>query len=60
MVKNLPANAEDIRDQGLIPGSGRPPKEGHATHFSILAWKTPKTEELDGGCYLWARRVRHD
>ena len=25
MVKNLPANAEDIRDEGLIPGSGRYP-----------------------------------
>ena len=23
MVKNLPANAGDIRDVGLIPGSGR-------------------------------------
>ena len=23
MVKNLPANAEDIRDVGSIPGSGR-------------------------------------
>ena len=23
MVKNLPANAGDIRDTGLIPGSGR-------------------------------------
>ena len=29
MVKNLPANAEDIRDVGLIPGSGRSPGEGH-------------------------------
>ena len=24
-VKNLPANAEDARDVGLIPGSGRSP-----------------------------------
>ena len=24
-VKNPPANAEDIRDMGLIPGSGRSP-----------------------------------
>ena len=29
MVKNLPANAGDIRDAGLIPGSGRPPGGGH-------------------------------
>ena len=25
MVKNLPASARDIRDPGLISGSGRPP-----------------------------------
>ena len=29
MVKNVPANAEDVRDVGLIPGSGRSPGEGH-------------------------------
>ena len=29
MVKNLSANAGDIRDMGLIPGSGRSPGEGH-------------------------------
>ena len=29
MVKNPPANAGDIRDAGLIPGSGRSPGEGH-------------------------------
>ena len=27
-VKNVPANAGDIRDTGLIPGSGRSPREG--------------------------------
>ena len=29
MVKNLPVNAGDIRDVGLIPGSGGSPGEGH-------------------------------
>ena len=28
MVKNLPANAGDVRDTGLIPGSGRCPGGG--------------------------------
>ena len=27
--KNLPANAGDVRDMGLIPGSGRSPGGGH-------------------------------
>ena len=29
VVKNLPANAGDVRDVGSIPGSGRFPTEGH-------------------------------
>ena len=29
MIKNLPANAGDIRDAGSIPGLGRSPGEGH-------------------------------
>ena len=37
VVKNLPANAGDVRDVGLIPGLGRPLEEGMATHSSILA-----------------------
>ena len=32
-------------DLGLIPGSGRSPGEGMATHSSILAWRIPWTEE---------------
>ena len=29
VIKNLPANAVDIRDTGLIPGLGRCPGEGN-------------------------------
>ena len=29
VVKNLLANAGDVRDKGLIPGSGRSPGGGH-------------------------------
>ena len=29
MVKNLPANAGDVRDMGLIPGLGRYPRDGN-------------------------------
>mgnify|MGYP007134220771 CR=1 FL=1 len=29
VVKNLPANAEEIGDLGSIPGSGRSPGRGH-------------------------------
>ena len=55
-VKNLPANAGDF---GFIPGSGRCPGEGMATHSSILAWEVPWTEP--GGLQsVGSRRVAHD
>jgi len=31
VVKNLPANAGDTRDMGLMPGSGRSPGVGNGT-----------------------------
>ena len=45
MVKNPPANAGDIRNVGLIPGSGGSLEEGMATYSSILAWRMLWTEE---------------
>ena len=48
MIRNPPANAGDKRDAGSIPGSGRSLEEGMATHSSVLAWRTPWTEELLG------------
>ena len=45
VVKNLPANAGDTGDEGLIPGSEDSLKKEMATHSSILAWKIPWTEE---------------
>ena len=48
VVKNPPANAGDLRDMGLIPGLGRSPREGMATHSNTLAWRIPWTEEPHG------------
>ena len=48
VVKSLPANAEDVRDKDSIPGSGRSPGEGYATHSSTLAWRIPWAEVLGG------------
>ena len=36
MVKNLPANAGDPRDVGLIPGSGRSPVGGNGNPLPLL------------------------
>ena len=41
VVKNLPANAGDIRDADSIPGWEDPLEESMATYSSILAWKIP-------------------
>ena len=48
MVKNLPVNAGDVRDAGLIPGWEDPLEEDMATHSSILAWRIPWTAEPGG------------
>ena len=38
VVKNLPTSTGDIRDMGLIPGSGRSPGGGYGDplHYSCL------------------------
>ena len=41
MVKNLPANAGDIRDVGLIPGSGRSPGEENGNPFQCSCLDNP-------------------
>ena len=48
VVEYLPANAEDSRDMGWIPGSEDPLEQEMAIHSSILAWKVSWTEEPDG------------
>ena len=45
MLKTPRVSAEDVRDVGLIPGPGRTPGEGTATHSSILSWRIPWIEE---------------
>ena len=44
MVKNLPADAEDTRDTGSIPGSGRSPRGGNGNplQYSCLENSTYK------------------
>ena len=42
VVKHLPANAGDIRDEGLIPGLGRSPGEGRdqrTDSFKLWCWR---------------------
>ena len=48
MVKNMPANAGDTRDMGLMPGSGRSPGRGNGALLQYLASGIPWTEEPGG------------
>ena len=45
VVKTLPTNAGNTRDAVSISGLGRSLEKEMAIHSSILAWKTPWTEE---------------
>ena len=47
-------------DPGSIPGSGRSPGEGMATHSSTIAWKIPWTEEPGRLQSVGSQRVRHN
>ena len=42
---NEPTHAGDVRDTGLIPGSGRSLEKEMAIQASILAWGIPWSEE---------------
>ena len=41
VVKNLPANAGDVRDADLIPGSGRSPGEGNGNPLQYSYLENP-------------------
>ena len=48
MVKNPLANAGDVRDRGLIPGSGDSLEEDMATYSSLLACMSQGQRSLVG------------
>ena len=48
VVKNLPANARDVRDLDFIPGSRRSPGGGHGNPFQYSCLGNPK----DRGAWL--------
>ena len=60
MVKNPPANAEDMRLR-FHPWFGKtPPEECMATHSRILAWRIPWTGEPGRLQPIGLQRVGHD
>ena len=57
--KESTCKAGDTGDSGSVPGSGRSPGGGHATHSSTLAWRIPWTEEPGGLQSMGSQRVEH-
>ena len=53
VVRNLPANARDVRDAGSIPGLRRSPGGGHANPLQYSCLQKP----MDRGAW-WARDHR--
>ena len=57
MVKNLPAKWETWFQ---FLGQEDPLEKGKATHFTILAWRIPWTEEPGGLQSMGSQRVGHE
>ena len=60
MVKNPPANTEDIEIWVPFLGQEDPLEEEMATHSSILAWRIPWIEEPGRLQSIALQRVGHD
>ena len=57
MVKNMPAMQETCI---LSLDQEDPLEKEMATHFSILAWRNPQTEEPGGLQSMGLQKVRHN
>ena len=60
MAADAKESACNIGDLGSIPGLGRSPGEGNATHSSVLAWRIPGMREPAGLPSMGWQRVGHD
>ena len=61
VAKNMPANAEDAKDAGLIPGSGRSLGVGNDNFFQFfLLGKLHGQRSLVGYCPWGSQKVGHD
>ena len=58
-VKNPSANAEDMRDTGLIPGLGRAPGGGNGNPLQYCL-ENPVDREPGGLWSMGSQRVGHD
>ena len=60
VVKNLPANARDIRDASLIPGLGRSPGEGSGNPLQYSCLGNPMDRGAWRAIVHGSQRVEHN
>ena len=60
VVKNLHANAGDVRGHGFDPWIRGSLEEGQDIHSSVLVWRNPWTEEPDRLESMGLHRVGHN
>ena len=65
MVKNPPANAEDARDVGLIPGLRRSPGGGQGNPLQYSGLENPvdtpsEAQALKTSLYAWTLQQPHE
>ena len=60
VVKNLPANAEDVRDMGLIPGLGRSPGGGRGSPLQYSCLENPMGRGAWQLQSVGSQKVKHD
>ena len=58
VVKNPPASAADVRDMGVIPGSGRSPRGGKPT--PVLSPGESHGQRSLVGYSPWGLRIRRE
>ena len=59
-LKNLPANAEDIKDSDSLSGSERSPERGHGNSLQYSCLEHPMAEVLSRKQSTGSQRVEHD
>ena len=60
MVQNSPANAGELRDAGLIPGSGRYPGGGNDNPLQYTCLENPMDRGAWQATTVGSQRVGHD
>ena len=60
VVKNLPANAGDVKDAGSIPGSERSPGEGHGNPLQYSCLENPMEEKPGMLQATGLKKIRQD